>query len=681
MNIQRVGLIPLSLSAAALIAGTLALLMAIRIPRAVQASLEQSLVARGERLAQALAYAKDPSAASDALATVARSDPTVLGVWVGNCRSSDCRNIELTSISEPARAEANGLALAAMTSGVQVGEVDGIPALVVAAAPSAERVRAVAIAFDRRPIEDSAGSALRAIFSTALGLLFVSLLAVGLGTHFLLLRPIANMQAIARRFADADFSGRVDTRAVGELADLGQSLNHVTRSLRDALGRVRGVSGNVATAIDQVARAADASGIGATEIRNKLAESGASAEQLQATLATLTLHFDALNAGASNSRSALAGIADAKTAVATNAARIAAAVEETTRSLELTSAAVADLRATSDALRSVASDTMNPVRSLEAATELARRNVAESAALTERLAYEASNGVTAVRSALAGAASVQESVQGAATAMLSFSQHIREITSIANIMDEVADHGGLLAINASIAAAQAGEHRVSFAVVAQEIRDLSARATNSSAQIVSLVRSMEVEASETGQAIDRSVRQLEKGGARDQEAALAVLRVRAAAIDALEILKAVARSVEAQGFGAREVGHGVARILDTVVQLDKVTGQQGRSSEQIMRAAKQLDVIATTVRHDIEQQSDGTRRIAKSVEGMAEAAEALERSRDIQRHYTGHLVEALEAVRETADAQLRTVKSLAEGVEGMRSETTALREEVRRFRV
>jgi methyl-accepting chemotaxis protein len=84
------------------------------------------------------------------------------------------------------------------------------------------------------------------------------------------------------------------------------------------------------------------------------------------------------------------------------------------------------------------------------------------------------------------------------------SERIKEIGKILDVIRDVADETNLLALNAAIIAAQSGEHGKSFAVVANEIKDLAERTSSSAKEVSEIIGAVEVES-------DRAVKSMEKG--------------------------------------------------------------------------------------------------------------------------------------------------------------------------
>src|SRR5256712_1323596 len=149
--------------------------------------------------------------------------------------------------------------------------------------------------------------------------------------------------------------------------------------------------------------------------------------------------------------------------------------------------------------------------------ELARsmRQVAEnaeaSAGAAKHTLDSAARGEQAVRGSLAGMQRIRGEVQGISKKIKSLADRSLEISEIVNTIEEIASQTHLLALNASIEAAGAGEAGLRFAVVADEVRKLAERATQSTKDISALIKNVQAETQEAVMAMEEGTKEVEAG--------------------------------------------------------------------------------------------------------------------------------------------------------------------------
>jgi methyl-accepting chemotaxis protein len=221
--------------------------------------------------------------------------------------------------------------------------------------------------------------------------------------------------------------------------------------------------------------------------------------------------------------------------------------------------------------------------------------VAESALAADGVAREAlSNargGGIAVRQTIDGMNRIRSHVQETARRIKRLGESSKEIGEIVKLIGDIADRTSILALNAAIQAASAGEAGRGFAVVAEEVQRLSERSTEATRQISALVATIQSETHDTVVSMEESTREVVEGS----------------------------RIADLAGQALTEINTVAERIAVIVQSITEAAARQAHRSEQISSI---MDGIAGMTA----QTATSTRQSAVAVSRMAELADALRES-------------------------------------------------------
>src|SRR6059058_6668206 len=128
---------------------------------------------------------------------------------------------------------------------------------------------------------------------------------------------------------------------------------------------------------------------------------------------------------------------------------------------------------------------------MEATSEQVRSAARSTADLSTRVREEAENGGRMVHATLGGIRSSRDTTERASHALSRLQDELANVSGIIAVIEEITDRTNLLALNAAIIAAQAGEHGRGFSVVADEIRELAERTRGQTKEISSIVKAVQ----------------------------------------------------------------------------------------------------------------------------------------------------------------------------------------------
>ncbi len=273
-------------------------------------------------------------------------------------------------------------------------------------------------------------------------------------------------------------------------------------------------------------------------------------------------------------------------------------------------------------------------------------HVASSAGEASQLSLEvdrkAKDGGVAVERLVASTREIAHDIGLAVAQMQALGTASDRIGAIVEAIDAIADQTNLLALNAAIEAARAGEHGRGFAVVADEVRKLAESSAHSTREIGALVKDIQAKIGEVVRSTAASGTKAESGLQSADHAGRAIADISTAVAEAN-------RRIEAITLAAREQSTSAAAIVESAERMSVLVGSASGSLREQTEANRQLiDIIAEIRRHASGVEEAGTRQraaVAQHVTAAKALIEASNAAREARTAFDGMPVALQERVR------------------------------------
>ena len=445
-----------------------------------------------------------------------------------------------------------------------------------------------------------------------------------------------------------------------EIGELANSVNFLIARLEQFIiamsaisTRINELSPTIASDAQEIKKNAEIESVATMSVSSSVTE-------MSSSIQSIAESAESLSVSAEETSSAILEMNASNQEVASHTSELASSVEDVTTSVTEMIASIRDVAGHVESLSSAAEETSASAIQIEATVREVERAAKESTGLSQQVSREAQDiGVKSIHATISAIDAIKETVGKYADTVTRLGKRSEEIGKILGVIVEVTERTNLLALNASILAAQAGEHGKGFAVVAEQIKALADRTAGSAQDIGKLIASVQREAKEAVTATSGSLIAVEEGVRRSQEAGAALDKILASSNRSAEMATMIERAMTEQYRGIKQVSEAVMNVKQMMEQIAGATQAQTRGTENILSAAEEMRTIARQVRTAMAEQGRGGKQIAVAADNVTMRAGKIAAGSREQRQAIGQILESMERIMDLPRQNLTRVDGMA----------------------
>lgn len=390
---------------------------------------------------------------------------------------------------------------------------------------------------------------------------------------------LKEMAGVAEAMADGDLSKDIKPKSDKDI--LGNAFNSMIVSLRGLISQVAESAMSVTSASEQLSQAANQSASATQQISTTIQEVAKGSQNQSATAQT-----------ASRSVMQLTQAID----------QIAKGAQEQSRAIQDTSSAVAKM---SESIDEVSGTSQMVTQAAVQSQELAR------------------GGATVVNRSIEGMVTIKDKVGVSAQRVKELGEYSDQIGKIVETIDDIAEQTNLLALNAAIEAARAGEHGKGFAVVADEVRKLAERAARATREITQIIGTVQKGTVEAVQAMADVAREVESGSKLSSEAGDALQNILQGAAGAAGQMQGIVQSLTAMTQLSQEVVRSIESVSSVVEENTAATEEMAAGATEVAEAIDTVASVSEQTAASTEEVSAGAEEMTAQVEEMVASSKSL----------------------------------------------------------
>ncbi len=355
-------------------------------------------------------------------------------------------------------------------------------------------------------------------------------------------------------------------------------------------------------------------------------------------------------------------------------------VTTVTSSNEIASSAE-EVQGSADRLHGASQEAVSFLSELDASLEETRRNARGLSEISSRVTKDAETGFTSV-------AAVEEEILRTKTASVQSQQALMELTEsierigqIVNVIQDVTEQTNLLSLNASIIAAGAGEYGKSFAVVATQIRELSARTAANAKEIRAVIGQLGESGRDMATAMDKTSKVVDMSTDLSRNAGQALRTIIESASDQEEMSKHIAAATEELAHGGQSASRVMQEIFQMIEAITRAMEEQTVTTRYLNEESEKVREVAGQIQNATGEQAKGARVISEAITRIREDSADTSTTVQSQTRETAAINKAMTSVFQSAKEIEDAFKDLSAASSRLQKGALILKQESRAFRI
>lgn len=369
--------------------------------------------------------------------------------------------------------------------------------------------------------------------------------------------------------------------------------------------------------------------------------------ELESSFSFLLSHRDQYSRNVEDLKSSIESVVDGAAVIASAAEGSTASVDETSTAVNEISVAIEEVSRNLDTLAGIVHQSAAAMEQITRNITSVERSAAISHEVSSQVQAQTEEGRTAVNETIGSLAEIQHSVEESYAGITRLAEKSTRIENIVNVINDITKRTNLLALNASIIAAQAGEYGKSFGVVADEIRNLSLQTGHSTGEITGIIDEIMFESRHAADNITATKGLVMRGVELGHVMGETLQAIYDRSVCSMEMTSEIKQATEEQSLSVQMVARSMEDISSMTSQIFNGSKDQAKATRSIARAIETVKEMAHEMVQSTSSQVEDGRRIRRTVESVSAMVYQMFDNMEARRAQSSEVVKELESMKST----------------------------------
>lgn len=465
----------------------------------------------------------------------------------------------------------------------------------------------------------------------------------------------------------------------GEGKELLLNLDGLARKLRYIVSRLQRASDSIETVVGEVLRGTQTLSASVIDEAKSVEETSSSISEINSSMHSIGGNIQSLSELTQSTSNSIIQMAASIDHVSQSAEGLTQFVEETVAAIEQMASSIRTVAESTQTLAESAETTARSMEAIDNSTRSIDESVKETTVLAAEVAKSADAGSQLVADTATSVLKIKEAIDAATETITRLGKRSEQIGEVTHVIDEIADRTHLLALNASILAAQAGAQGRGFRIVADEIKELSERTAASTREIEEMIKAVREDVIETIERVAAGSQRADEGVELVNRASDFLNEIREKTTTSSDRIRQIADATAVQASESHTVFQAADSVRQQARDIERAASVQAQTAKQIGERALHMSDLTRQVRQATGDQAKVSRYIASAMEELSLVVEQIRLASDEQSTGVEQVLRAIETIKEVVDRNQASISGINGAVDLLVREAELLNREVEAF--